>query len=181
LNLCWVLLSIKCLAYTHSDNFPKLFDDGGINYEPIRGRGLPRSIAIPQRLSNASQTDIQRARALVEATLPEAEAINSARLGNPARNRYSTKGASTIGSDNAAKPLLGITDELADAAALVSEADSFGFLVNGTRTGQNSTKIAAQPRDTAAATFWMSNIKRQGAWPWGKNPSNFTVQISYSQ
>ncbi|KAE9369052.1 hypothetical protein N431DRAFT_444439 [Stipitochalara longipes BDJ] len=175
LSLIWVLFGIKGIVYALGNDYSERHDEVGINYESTHGRWIPRSIAMPARLSNASQANIQQARDTLTAILPKMEAMNTDRINNPARNRYSTRGTSLAGGENAAKPLMVITNELADAAALLDEADAFGGTLNGTWFGVNNTKLVGPTRDPLNSPFWMSVITRQGSWPWGNNPSNFTV------
>jgi hypothetical protein len=62
---------------------------------------------------------------------------------------------------NATVPLtlLTITDEIAEAAALVAEADAIG------RAGNVTKRTVA-----ASGTFWMGSIARKGTVPWGDDP-----------
>jgi hypothetical protein len=173
-HLTWALFALECFSFDPLDYVVGPLNKVGIEYDSIQGRAIPRSAAIPARLSKASQLDIQRARDIVDEALGQAEGLNKARLERPSRNKYNSKGnGESSGQDETPPaPLLKITDDLAAAAALVAEADAFGESLNGTRH-------SVQSRTAAAGTFWMQRIKRQGSWPWGSNPSNYTVGTDY--
>lgn len=133
----------------------------------------------PALLKNASTTDVERAREIIEDAILKSAKLNAARLANPARNRYRLQPGTVIGgrkidrridrrahdevadSDEAPPPLLDITDEIAQAAALVSEADA----VAGNLTSRAPIKAAA------SGTFWMEHISRMGTVPFGDDPS----------
>ncbi|KEZ41672.1 Uncharacterized protein SAPIO_CDS6833 [Scedosporium apiospermum] len=82
----------------------------------------------------ASSSDLARARAIVEEAILKSAELNTARLEHPLRNKYSLHPGTVIGGSIARRhrrdevetvpPLLKITDEIAAAAALVSEADA---------------------------------------------------------
>jgi hypothetical protein len=130
-------------------------------------------------LSNASPSDIDAARKVVKDAIAEMTIRNHARLANPARNRYikpSTKvreRAETADVDSP-PPLLNITQEIAMAAALIAEAD--------VAKAFNDTSTRSQKR---AGTFWMQDLDRRGAVPWGQdigykvNYYLFTVSIVF--
>ncbi|OIW23390.1 pectin lyase-like protein [Coniochaeta ligniaria NRRL 30616] len=120
-------------------------------------------------LSNATATDLQRARGIVQKAIAESSKLNKARLGNPLRNNYGLKPGTDVGQSRTARrrlharafeeapaPLLEITDEIARAAALVAESDAVAIAGNVTR------RAAA-----AAGTYWMGSIARRGTVPWG--------------
>jgi hypothetical protein len=117
-------------------------------------------------LNNASLSDLEKARIIVEDAIPESSKLNQARLLNPMRNNYGLKPGTIIGQSKVKRrlgaredgtpvaPLLNITDSIADAAALVAEADAAGI------TG-NLTKRAV----AAKGTYWMGGIDRKGTVP----------------
>ncbi|KAM0272162.1 hypothetical protein ACHAQH_008839 [Verticillium albo-atrum] len=127
------------------------------------------------RLQNVTEADLRQAREIVEEAIEEAAALNQKRFDNPRRNRYQLQdGTKIFGRDERGvetPPLLTITDEIAEAAALVAEADVFGedLVLNGTMPTPG-VKETRQSSD-----FWMETIKRRGSWPWGKNPPEFKV------
>jgi hypothetical protein len=117
---------------------------------------------------NATESDLERARRIVEDALAEAARRNEDRQNNPARNVYGLRPGTVVGggrgrSRRAARraaevveappPLLKITPEIAAAAALVAEAAAVG-------RAENLTKRA--PAKTQAGTFWMESIARKG-------------------
>lgn len=144
---------------------------------------VPRSVAMPHRLSRASQSEQQRARRVIDDAMDEVSERNAARLANPARNRYRRHGNAQVPPS-----LFKITDDIADAAALVAEADVFldegmSSSTNGSSPNSNTTTwrrsalpLSLEGRAGSASTgFWMGQIKHQGSWPWGANPNNYTV------
>ncbi|KAK1911450.1 hypothetical protein P3342_012751 [Pyrenophora teres f. teres] len=127
-------------------------------------------------LKNASMTDIEKARKLVEQAITESSKRNAARLLNPLRNQYRLKPGTVTGQPNMrmesfndngkdetpVTPLLDITDDLAAAAALVAEADAVGKAGNLTR--RTTTK-------RATGSYWMGSIDHKGSVPWGGDAS----------
>ncbi len=103
---------------------------------------------------------------IVEKALDESAKRNALRLANPLRNNYNLKpGTKVRRSDNVAPALLEITDEIARAAALLSE-------VEARESTGNYSKIAAAPASAAkSGTYWMEHIQRKGTVPWGDDPS----------
>jgi hypothetical protein len=126
--------------------------------------------AITPLLNNASLSNLENARIIVEDAIAESSKLNQARLLNPMRNNYGLKPGTIIGQSKVKRrlgaredgtpvaPLLNITDSIADAAALVAEADAVGVI-------RNLTKRAV----AAKGTYWMGGIDRKGTVPWGDN------------
>ncbi|KAK3934568.1 glucan 1,3-beta-glucosidase [Diplogelasinospora grovesii] len=96
--------------------------------------------ATSPRLANATNADIEAARQIVKDAIAQASRLNKARLDNPAKNHYKLAPGTIVGGrtinrrsssnvNSTAPPLLDITPEIAEAAALVAEADA---LANGT-------------------------------------------------
>ena len=126
-------------------------------------------------IKNATLSDLERARQVVEEALAESAKRNAARLANPARNQYGLAPGTVVGgrrkvrrrdgeADVPPPPLLEITPEIAAAAALVAEADAVELAAS-----QNVTKKA--PVERRAGTFWMETIARKGTSPWGEDKS----------
>ncbi|CAK7219086.1 hypothetical protein SCUCBS95973_003705 [Sporothrix curviconia] len=123
-----------------------------------------RGTAIPQRLMNATDTDLSQAQRIVDQALAEASVLNAARVASPRRNNYYaspytslTKKSSFGGSTPPPPPpLLEITEEIADAAALVAELDAFN---------SNTTRYVA-PEKRDGGSFWMETLARKGSSPW---------------
>lgn len=119
-------------------------------------------------LKRASLEDIEQARGIVEDAISESSMLNEARLAKPVRNTYGLQAGTVVGTSSVPKenatttppPLLQITDEIADAAALVAEADAAETAGNVTR------RVVA-----ASGTYWMESLSRQGAVPWGDDTS----------
>jgi len=125
---------------------------------PVRTQLVPRMIpfeASRPLIKRASPKDLAAARSIVKQALAESDKLNRARVANPRRNKYSLTPGKQISrrqlssnetiqlSDSGTAPLLVITTEIADAAALVAEAEVGGHATNITR------------RAAAAGTFWM--------------------------
>lgn len=156
----WTFLSIQCCLATtipfHGPPKPPL--------AALHARGT----AVPSRVSNATQAQIDKARAIVTAAIAQAAKLNEARVKKPARNNYKLAPGTIIINgitkrDNGTvengpgppPPLLDITDEIAEAAALVAEVDAV-TAVNG-----------SGPVVNKRGSFWMANISRKGTIPWG--------------
>ncbi|KAL2066965.1 hypothetical protein VTL71DRAFT_1389 [Oculimacula yallundae] len=131
---------------------------------------LPTNITFSPSLSNVTSSDLDRARKLVEEAIVNATRLNAARYANPARNRYQLQPGTLLGRRDTLDfttppPLLNITDELADAAALVSEAEAMDGLAS------NASFVR---RRAASGTFWMEHIAHMGTVAFGES-SNYTV------
>lgn len=122
--------------------------------------------SITPLLKRASPATLDQARKIVKDAITESSKLNKARLANPPRNKYALKPGNTqenartsVANATVPLPLLTITDEIAEAAALVAEADAVGG-------AGNVTKRAV----AASGTFWMGSIARKGTVPWGDDP-----------
>lgn len=118
---------------------------------------LPRSAV----RANATATAIK----IVESAISHMSVLNKARLDHPARNLYKSKpglGPERRGVDGVEPPppLLVITPEIADAAALLAEEDADTSSFNGSGVVKGR-----------AGGFWMEGLSRKGSVPWGKDSS----------
>ncbi|KAI1371648.1 glycoside hydrolase family 55 protein [Hypoxylon crocopeplum] len=147
--------------------------------QPILNFRSTSDPTITPLLKRASTRDIERARSIVEDAITESSRLNTARLANPLRNMYGLKPGTVIGTSNVPAqgrtgnansttppPLLQITDEIAEAAALVAEADASGAAGNVTRRA-----VAASSTFAASGTYWMEGLARKGTVPWGNDAS----------
>lgn len=115
----------------------------------------------------AAAQSLDEARRVVDLAIEKSAALNMARYQRPLRNNYNVASKGSLVSraagnpsiDDAVPPLLEITDEIAHAAALVSEADA------GVSQARNVTV-----RD-ATGSYWMESLARKGTIPWGKDSS----------
>ncbi|KAI1109759.1 glycoside hydrolase family 55 protein [Nemania sp. NC0429] len=122
--------------------------------------------SITPLLKRASPEALEQARKIVKDAITESSKLNKARLANPPRNVYTREPGNTQANARASVanatvplPLLKITDEIAEAAALVAEVDAVG-------KARNITRRAV----AASGTFWMGTIDRKGTVPWGDDP-----------
>jgi hypothetical protein len=119
--------------------------------------------------SKASMGDVSRAREIVTAALNQVEISNSLRIANPIRNQYYLKPGTKIfprrdESDALLPPApFNVTDEIANAAALVAEVDASEAF--------NGTQVKAK----RAGTWWMGSKTHRGSVPWG-NDSTYQVR-----
>jgi len=128
----------------------------------------------PHRLAQASLEDVRKARFLVEkvnaiqATCREVTTTTN-------RNTYQLRPDRSVLSRT---PRLRRTaggfdfatdEEIADAEALLAESDAVADQAIG------SDPVHWNQKTHQAAPFWMAAISRKGSWPFGGNPSNFTV------
>lgn len=120
-------------------------------------------------LRNVSTTDLKAARKIVEDAILKSAKLDAARLAGPARNQYWLKPRTIVGGlpsrgrslgsrageteVEAPPPFLDITDEIAAAAALVSEAEAVGAL-NGNLTARQTHQSV---RAASSGTFWMEH------------------------
>jgi hypothetical protein len=127
-----------------------------------------RAISAPL-LQGATQASIDHARELVEAAQAEAARLGKLRLKNPRRNTYGK--ARSVGvfrraenettTSHSPNGLLGITPELAAAAALLAEVDAAA-------EGHNQRRYSETKR---AEPYWMESVTRKGTVPWGTDPT----------
>ncbi len=119
-------------------------------------------------LASASNSDIEKARAIVEAALEQVAEHNAARLAHPMRNKYtlnprtSNLGKRDASEDAPPPPLFNITSDIRAAAALMAEVDA--------QDKAGKISAAADP-----GKWWMGNMDHSGGWPWGKNKDGFKV------
>lgn len=135
----------------------------------------------PPLLKRADAAAIQRAREIVAKAIAESSRRNAARYENPGRNAYRLKPGTIVGGASVQRrqaatdpattlspsppPLLEITDEIAQAAALVAEADlsNAAAFVPVVPAATNITRRQSLP------TFWMEGLSRKGKVPSGNN------------
>lgn len=150
-----------------------------------RTRSTPAGAVAPL-LKRATSTALEKARSIVQKAIAESAERNEGRYKSPQRNKYRLRPGTVVGptvverpsgykrrapedADPAAPvPLLEITDEIADAAALVAEADAMaaaGTFRNVTAPGN----LTMTRRQASSGTFWMASIARKGIVPWGDN------------
>ncbi|KAK0102135.1 hypothetical protein ONS96_006099 [Cadophora gregata f. sp. sojae] len=93
--------------------------------------------------------------------------LNKARLAMPARNNFNLKPGTRASKRDVEQPppLLNITDQIAQAAALLAEIDTDPSLES------NSTL------NRRAGTFWMEALSRKGTLPWG-NDNTYKVFVN---
>ncbi|KAK1959917.1 pectin lyase-like protein [Colletotrichum sublineola] len=143
-------------------------DDEDEDVDKSTGFSVHQTRQEPKEGSGANQpatSHIMRARRIVQDAITQSSKLNAARFAKPRRNTYvrktqvtATAGRFTMAnSTTSSPPLLRITDEIADVAALVAEADASGQIGNLTR------------RAAGSGTFWMGNIARKGTVPWGED------------
>jgi hypothetical protein len=119
-------------------------------------------------LKRASPLDLESARLVVQSALDQSSKLNKARLAKPLRNIYglrpgtivgqSTTPSTNITTNSDVSPLLTITPEIVQAAALVAEADAVA-------NPGNVTKRAV------SGSYWMEHLVRKGTVPWGDDPN----------
>lgn len=125
-------------------------------------------------IKRASPLDLESARLVVESALNQSSKLNQARLAKPLRNIYGLRPGTTVGQstapstninitiNNDVSPLLTITPEIVQAAALVAEADA---VANPANVNSNMTKRAV------SGSYWMEHLARKGTVPWGDDPN----------
>ncbi len=104
------------------------------------------------------------ARQIVKNAIAKMTELNKARLAKPARNNFILRPGTKASKrdDDTPPPLLEITDQIAQAAALLAELDPDPTV--------NST-LSSAPPTKRAGSFWMEGIARKGTVPWGNDAS----------
>ncbi|KAK4203357.1 pectate lyase superfamily protein-domain-containing protein [Triangularia verruculosa] len=142
------VLEIKATAGDHADQLIHRHD-----HAP--GDDKPPLLAI------ATQADVERARAIVQAAIQQVSKHNKARLDKPQRNNYKLK--ANIG-----------TVQIAAAAALVAEADAYEEAENNDNNSTSKRQARLEQRNRVTK-FWLGNTKHVGSWPFGNNDKSFVV------
>ncbi|KAL2372532.1 hypothetical protein RJZ57_003006 [Blastomyces gilchristii] len=179
--LIWALLSLQVMA---SFIYPAVTDPLRSAHKHEMGdvvleTQLRLNMAIPSRVANATRSDIDKARRIVNAAIEKASVLNKARLDHPVRNHYPWKpgfkaSRRDASSGDAPPPLLKISSEIAAASALLAEVEAVAEAGDLSKTKRDYSYIDALYNRTAekqASTFWMEDIERKGAWPFGNDPS----------
>jgi len=149
--------------------------------------------------SNATKSDIQRARILVAEAITEVTKYNKARLAFPARNIYSFKPGSNeyaptevppklarraldtgllnktsplFNETVDAPPLYAVPEEVKSAAALLAELEAQEQLAQKRDTrGSSADKEYQRILKRQGGTWWMEGISHLGTQPFGKDSS----------
>jgi hypothetical protein len=148
--LFWALFVTQCIATAHDSS------------QDLSKHGTP-SLSAYATADNATSTDIQAARKIVDDAIAKMTKLNKARLDKPARNNFFLRpGTKTKRGEDTPSPLLKITDQIAQAAALLADIDA------------NSTTADTQPSvNKRAGTFWLETVGKahKGSVPWGNDAS----------
>lgn len=171
-NLLWLPVCLALPGQERLDVQPRLPYELSKDTLHVRGNSSNGSGV----LADATPSQLERARQIVNAAIEEAGKRNAARLAHPMRNTYMLhpktgglarrkRGAAPVVDLTPPPPLLDLTDEIRAAAALVAEAEA-----------KNETRLATRPAAaTAQGKWWMGNLKHSGGWPWGKNKDDYKV------
>ena len=140
---------------------------------PVVPRHIPQSDVAPLA-KRVAAADLSRAQNIVSTAVADSARRNGLRLARPLRNIYGlqpgsgpvdsvstykrSNGAKAASDNSGVVPLLRVTDEIANAAALVAEVQARG----------NSTRKRAA---AATGTYWMQGLARKGTVPWGDDSS----------
>ncbi|KAG6001336.1 hypothetical protein E4U21_004434 [Claviceps maximensis] len=132
---------------------------------PIRKRKVASATPL---VNNATISAVDKAREVVENAIEESSRLNDIRLALPLRNRYELKPGTVIGSRKTRRrreadvvpPVLHISEEIAAAAALISEVDA-----------RKETEGTVSSRAAVTGSFWMEHLDRKGTVPWGNDAS----------
>lgn len=145
----------------------ELLKDSVLGLHRLETRSLNVTMANLTSSAGNSTSELERARRLIQLAMEKSAELNRARLEKPRRNHYGARPGSISGLQRARSmygdaeihPLLPLTDDIVDAAALVSEADALHLSGNVTR------------RQSSSGGYWMGNIERKGTVPWGSDSS----------
>ena len=143
--------------------------------EPIQSRPHRRTV-------EEGAPDIYTARSLVDAAQREAGASNAYRLAHPHLNTYTfnnSQSSSTQTRSDPEIPYFVVNDTIAEAAAIVAEADAAAKAANGTLFRdytipaqysdaiQNVSSFRASRLAKRTTTFWMEEFVHDGILPFG--------------
>ncbi|KAI9375354.1 pectate lyase superfamily protein-domain-containing protein [Aspergillus egyptiacus] len=169
--LLWTLLGFQALAH-----FSQLGHASHVHARQVLDS--PGTV----RALNASPDVIAKARALVKDAIAKAAVHNKARLDHPSRNHYALSPGTKFQALSAQSPdtesapaLFNVTEDIADAAALLAEFDAAAEL-NATGTVKRDYSHIdvlhkRQSKEKRAGTWWMGNKEHRGSWPWGDDSS----------
>ena len=122
----------------------------------------------------STNSSLEEARALVRLAQREADEKNAFRFKNPRLNEYYTNGTSDSAKRKRAfaADLLQINETVADAAALVAEADAAIAGELQSASSEYFKKNGDVLRKRAGAPFWMEGVSHTGNWPFGGASNN---------
>ncbi|EEH47201.2 uncharacterized protein PADG_03299 [Paracoccidioides brasiliensis Pb18] len=180
--LIWTLLSLQILASVMSPVLINPLRNAHENkmHDLVPRNQLGTNVVLPPSVAKATQLDIDEARRIVDDAIKEASALNKARLEHPLRNHYQLKpgtGTSRRGEPNGdapPPPLFQISKEIAAAAALIAEVEAVAETRDSSKSKADYSYIDVMYNRTVvrrADAFWMEDIERKGAWPFGNDRS----------
>jgi hypothetical protein len=160
------------------------------SFDPSTPIVSPASVHFEKRVTNSSstgpsfanstQSDLERARAIVNEARKEWGVYKKARLQNPRRNVYTLRPEEPIqpkvlATDNSSSidpfpPK--ITDEISKAAALLAEWN--------VAQGSMKMNITSRRLKKRANPFWMQDVDHLGTIPYGAN-SSYQVPLCHEQ
>jgi hypothetical protein len=165
--LTYLLSILLVFGVTHGtfDPGPPLLLPPSIHFDKRVTNG---SLSIPS-LTNSTQSELQRAKDIVDQARKEWSAYKKAHLENPRRNVYTLRPEESVQgpvamTDNGTivetfpPP---ITDEISTAAAFLAEWNA----------AEGISNMTTQPLKKRAGTFWMENVDHLGTQPYGGNAS----------
>jgi hypothetical protein len=165
--LVWAVLGLQVLAQHGHGSHVQVNRHGS--------KGTDRAL-------NAPPDVLAKARALVKDAIAQAAVRNKARLEHPSRNQYKLKPGTKVLNRRGQPPdtqpvpaLFNVTEEIADAAALLAEYEAAAEL-NATGTVKRDYSHIdvlhkRQRKEKRAGTWWMGNKEHRGSWPWGNDNS----------
>ncbi|KAF2429000.1 hypothetical protein EJ08DRAFT_662166 [Tothia fuscella] len=179
-------------SFVYSSLISHTLGSVGLEHQPIHRRGIPllrrqeNSTVLTPTFGVVSQTDISKARALIESRLQAWGQYNKAKFDTPLRNKYTLapESESTLQSRSIKHPE--ITPDIARASALLAELDAASKVSPGNATSNNATygngtdhntygnitySVLATGKPSAMASFWMEDIPRVGSQPYGNDAS----------
>ncbi|KAH6722001.1 exo-1,3-beta-D-glucanase [Leptodontidium sp. MPI-SDFR-AT-0119] len=116
---------------------------------------------------------LEKARAIVQAALEEAGERNARRVKNPRLNHYYTQNdtQAAISARSADNDLFLVNSTVAEAAALVAEADAMYRAGNTTSKRHFHSHSHSHSHRKRASSFWIENISHTGSVPFGADAS----------
>ena len=171
LHLC-LFLALFCLANGsyldhHAEHQVLRYDS--LNTYQKRAENI--SAENTKSFRGLSQSAVENAKRVVDAALVDWATYNKARFENPKHNVYSPTPESVSGSQKREEtgPVLDspdISEDVANAAALLAEIDAASGFRNGT--------VLPPLKKRAGGSFWMETMSRSGSQPYGGD-NNYKV------
>ncbi|KAK3175587.1 hypothetical protein K4F52_010138, partial [Lecanicillium sp. MT-2017a] len=175
------LLGIQALSqydHVHDSGQETVRVDEAAAASPSSASHIDSTTLLASNGTHVNAEKLAHARQIVTDAIRKMSISNKARVENPRRNNYSLKPGSLSfrRDDAAAVTTFTVTDEIAQAAALVAEADAAAQKANGTlfcdySLPEHVFKRRTPDQERGSDEYWMARLENLGTQPFGEDIS----------